>query len=166
MSLVPYQRFSVATTTPPAEAAARLIAAVAPRSLLGRAVTDRPFQGWVRGNEFKISRVIEERRNSFVPLLRGRVIATPDGSGVDGTMRLHHAASVFITVWTGIVLVMINALLREAARGPLPWLQLLGVLAMLLGFWALAIGVFAAEARKAQRLLQQALERKDFPAVA
>jgi hypothetical protein len=69
MSLVPYQRFSIAAMTPLAEAAARLMAAVAPRPFLGRAVTDRPFQSWVRGNEFKISRVFEERRNSFVPLI-------------------------------------------------------------------------------------------------
>src|SRR6476661_5654697 len=157
MPLIPYQRFSISTATTPTDATARLAAAVARSPLLRWAVTDLPFEGWVRGDEFKISRVIKSgRKGAFAPLIRGRIIATPGGSRLEGRMRLHHSALVFLAPWSALMALIASLAVREAR---LAWG--FGVLAMLVGGWAVGLRGFASEARQARQLLHRVLEGGD-----
>ena len=64
MPLIFYQRFRIATAAAPTDATARLAAAVAPRPWFWHESADRPFVGWVRGDRFKISRVIRTASSS------------------------------------------------------------------------------------------------------
>jgi hypothetical protein len=163
MSLIPYQRFSIATSASLSDATARLAAAVAKSPLLGWADTSRPFEGWVRGDEFRISRTATSRRHGFLPLIRGRVIATPRGSSLEGRMRLRYGEPLLLAIWSAGILLGGTALLRDSIRAP-RWADALfavGFLAMPIGFWAFVLKDFASEARKARDLLQQVLEGCD-----
>lgn len=156
--LIPYHTFRIAVDTAPGEAATRLAAAVAPQPWLGRAVTDRPFQGRVQGMEFTISRVFTGKMNSFVPRVQGRIIGDDGGSRLEGSMTLHKIVLAFMAVWSGGLLWGAVGSVREAAHASMRWGALFGVVAMLVAGWAFCIGVFTIEARKACRLLQQIAE--------
>jgi hypothetical protein len=164
MSLIPYLRFSIATAASPNDATARLAAAVAKSPLLGWADTARPFEGWVRGDKFKISRIATSRRHGFLPLIRGRVIATPRGSRLEGRMRLRYDESIFLPVWSAGMLFGGVAALRAVVRGTAPWaiaVIAVGLLAMPVYFCTLVLRVFASEAREASDFLHQILEGRD-----
>ena len=56
------------------------------------------ISGWVTGDEV---RLVARRpfRNSWRPILRARVVATPGGCELVGSIGTHPAVKVFMTVW-------------------------------------------------------------------
>jgi hypothetical protein len=169
MPLMPFQRFCVVTPVAPRDVATRLATAVAPRPLIwfASAVTDLPFQGWVRGSDFLILRVPHERREnrggknmkSFVPRVRGRITPAPGGSRLEGTMMVEPIVLVFCLFWTGGMSWGVISLVYEALHsGRWRWYDLSGLVGMLLGVTALWLHSFSQEIRKTHDLLAKVLD--------
>ena len=57
-----------------------------------------PFRGSVDGDSFQIRRNIGGR-NSFQPLIRGRIISTPSASHIKVTVSLHPFTGAFCLLW-------------------------------------------------------------------
>ncbi|MDJ1176443.1 hypothetical protein [Roseofilum capinflatum] len=60
--------------------------------------THAPYRGTLSPDGFKIQRVIHYR-NSFLPQIRGRFEALPDGTAVHITLSLHPFVSSFLLFW-------------------------------------------------------------------
>ena len=113
-----------------------------------------PFVGWVEGNRFKFVRVITGR-NSFLPIISGRVVAAEGGAVVQATLRLAHSVAIFMAFW-------MSAVTYGAVEGlPRAWgkSDVMGmVLPLGLPIFGLVLTLsgFLPERRKAIRLLSEA----------
>jgi hypothetical protein len=156
MPLLPFERFEIRSRLPLAEVTSRLAAAVEPKRWLRFGKAERPFEGRVEGQEFRIQRIIGYR-NSFLPRIYGRFTPDPPGCRVEGTLTLHPLAAAFMVVWIGAVVLIGGAFaINPPAEGRL--LAHLLPVAMLLFGWALATVPFTYEARRARRMLGELLE--------
>jgi len=114
-----------------------------------------PFDGSVTGRTFRLVRVIGYR-NSFLPVIRGRISDSPHGgTTVRVRMTLHLVTALFMAAWLGFV----GAGVAWSSLGDLDNIDphtslLLGM--MLFGVLLPVVG-FYPEARKAERLLRTAL---------
>jgi hypothetical protein len=106
-----------------------------------------PFLGVVQDESFKIRRDIRYR-NSFLPILRGRLTAHGLGTRVSVTMALHPLVAIFMGVWLGMVGFGIFRVPSSHSLIPVG-MFLFGV--------ALPLAGFIPEAVKAKRLLSDAL---------
>ncbi len=109
-----------------------------------------PFLGSVENLSFRIRRNIQYR-NSFLPMIRGKIISTPTGSRVDVFMYMHPFSLVFILVWFGF-LVLIESRIADLniARSFLP-------IVMAVFGLAVSLGGFFFEALKVMPLLSEAV---------
>lgn len=154
MPLLPYQTFGFETPLAPDEASARLAAAVRERSWFRQPAPGQALEGEVSGETFRVYRVIGYR-NSFLPIVHGRLVPTAEGSRVEGVMTLHPFVLVFMLVWCGGVVVA--AVSAWSGGGALGRSAALLPLAMLVFGWALSAGGFTAEAGRTLRTLRAAL---------
>ena len=56
-------------------------------------------------------------RNSFAPFFYGKLIATENGTRIEGELRMHPAARVFMVFWFGFLAVLAIAALILPSRG-------------------------------------------------
>src|SRR5262245_29955350 len=63
-----------------------------------------PFIGIITGERFQIRRAISYR-NSFLPVVVGRISPAPDGSRIDLIVRVRAAVGVTMTLWLAATLV-------------------------------------------------------------
>jgi hypothetical protein len=61
-----------------------------------------PFVGTVQEDSFRIRRDIRHR-NSFLPVVCGRLVPTPTGTRVWVTMFIHPLVLVFMLFWLGMI---------------------------------------------------------------
>ena len=110
---MPFYLTTLHTPLSPAEAAAALAAITRAPSRRGWfagpaiATTDSTFTGAVSEDGFRISRTISYR-NSFLPLIEGRLRATPQGSEVRLLMRLFYPVLAFIAVFAFTLVRMLD----------------------------------------------------------
>src|SRR6476469_5057876 len=106
---MPYYHFELDVKLPPKTVAERLQALTRPEpgfwESFGmmwkpRGSGSPPFIGTVRTDSFKLRRDIRYR-NSFLPLIRGRVAPLGSGARLDITMFIHPAVGVFLVFWLG-----------------------------------------------------------------
>ncbi len=104
-----FYRMRIDADVAPELAVARLRAAVRPtvgfwesitRIWKGRDPAAPPFVGWVRGARFHIRRDITSR-NSFLPLIWGRIEPAENGSRLDATLFIHPLVWMFTILWAG-----------------------------------------------------------------
>jgi hypothetical protein len=112
-----------------------------------------PFLGTVRDSTFRLRRDIRYR-NSFLPLIWGRVVSSGGGSRINITMFLHPLVALFMILWFsglgyGIVQLWIHR--KEAV----PFAVFVPAVMILFGV-ALLLVCFIPEAIKAKRLLESA----------
>lgn len=112
-----------------------------------------PFIGKVEGNVFRIRRDIHYR-NSFLPLVRGSVTPSSNGTKVSISMHLHPFVALFMLFWLGGVgSGMIAAVTSQSGN--------IGAALFPGGMFAFGIvltaGGFYPEAFKARRLLEQSI---------
>ena len=98
-----YSRFRIQTQLSTVEAEDTLARLVDAR----RGSAAKPFVGRVEGGAFKFHRAFIGR-NSFMPIVSGRIVQGEGGAVLQGTMRLPWAVAVFMacSVWTAIVAVV------------------------------------------------------------
>jgi len=63
---------------------------------------DKPYEGEIRDYTFKIRRIINYR-NSFLPVIKGRIYAEGMGSKIEIEMKLEPLVFLFMLFWLGIV---------------------------------------------------------------
>lgn len=114
-----------------------------------RAPSGSPFLGTVDNLSFRIRRNIHYR-NSFLPMIRGKIVPTPTGSRLDVYMFMHPFSLVFMSLWLGL-LALFESRLADAniARSFVP-------LGMILFGVAMSLGGFFYEALKVMPLLSEA----------
>jgi YD repeat-containing protein len=117
------------------------------------------FVGTVEGRCFRLRRDIQYR-NSFLPLIRGKIISTPTGSRVNVLMFMHPFTLIFMLVWFGfLVSAQWKVLDANIARSYIP-------LGMIIFGLVLSLGGFYFEALKVMPLLSEAVFNPAIVAVS
>ena len=141
MNLLPVRDVSLVSDLPPGELADLL------RGVVGDGPA-APFAGTVAPDGFVIARM-NEFRSTFMPLLRGRLVArSGGGTGVLLRLRPPGTVIVFMGIWlaflAAVAAVIVLAHARDAGRSLLWLLAPAGLGAL---GWFLMTAVFAADAR-------------------
>src|SRR5262245_5717895 len=102
---MPISSFQVDIRVPPQIVAERLRAVVQPSKFFRMAWSplnlSHPFVGKVRDGSFKIQRDIRGR-NSFLPVVWGRMVGTPSGTRLKVIMFIHPLVVIFMAIWFGM----------------------------------------------------------------
>jgi len=115
----------------------------------------RPFLGAVRGHAFRLRRDVKGR-NSFLPMIWGSVQGGPAGTEVSVTMFVHPLVAAFVLFWLSAVgFGAWGTLLKEQVS-----CNSLAGLGMFVAGIAVTLGGFIPEARKARRLLEEAVRAR------
>jgi hypothetical protein len=145
---MPFYFFHIDAAVPPRAVTERLRYAVRDRPKFSEYWTWKgpdgpPFIGSVHDSSFRIRRNIRYR-NSFLPLVWGRIVPTPTGARIAVTMFMHPFTLAFMLFWLGMV--GRGALIDKSASPASLWgMFVFGI--------ALCTGGFIPEAVKAKRLL-------------
>ncbi len=155
---LPWRRYEILTHMPPAEALAAISRVTGARGSLRHPVWRRSgdFEGTVGPDGFEINRVIRYR-NSFVPMITGKIASAPGGTLITISMRPWWFASVFWLFWMGFVAVFLVVMLlpkSDQHSQPMGALVALGMLAF--GYLVCSVG-FGLEARWARQILEKLL---------
>jgi len=152
---MPISSFQVDVNAPPSVVVERLRTVVGPAPFLsvsvpwwGSDTANPPFIGKVSDRSFRIQRD-SRRRNSFLPIVWGHIVATPRGTRVKVTMFIHPFAAIFMAVWLGMA-VRIMVSVSDVNLFPV------GIVFMIIGVAVMGRGFFP-EARKARELLTRAV---------
>ena len=162
---MPFYRFHLDTALPEAAALERIQGFTQPRRSFRDSIViaftrehpgGPPFLGRVCGNSFSLRRDIDYR-NSFLPLVFGRIAPRRGGSRVSVTMFIHPAVALFMIVWFsglgyGVCQLWVHR--KEAV----PFAVFIPAVMILFGL-ALVLGCFIPEAIKAKRLLESAFTK-------
>jgi hypothetical protein len=125
---------------------------------LGR---DRPsFEGEISIESLRLRRVINNR-NSFLPQIRGRIIATTSGSIVEGTMRLHPVVLGFMIIWFALLFDFSSSAWIDMVSQRVWQPGALVSLVMFVFAWTLMSVAFTVEANKAKASLVEILASPD-----
>jgi hypothetical protein len=150
---MPIYRFQIDVNAPPQVVAERLKSIVGEEpgfwgsmAWRSRGSTDSSFVGTVEDDSFRIRRDIRYR-NSFLPLIWGRITLTGTGSRIYVTMFLHPLVALFMVFW----LVMAG---NFALNLQPPSLVAVG---MFIFGVVLTVAGFFPEAIKAKRLISEAV---------
>lgn len=164
---MPFYAFHIDVPAQPDVVAERVRAAVASVPTLWQSIksswkgprpSGRPFLGKVEGRSFRIRRDIQYR-NSFLPLIRGRIVPTPTGSRVNVFMFMHPFSFLFMVGWFGfLVATLWKVLDANIARSFIP-------LAMIVLGLLMSVGGFFYEALKVMPLLSEAVFNPAIAAV-
>src|SRR5580693_4672592 len=156
---MPFYSFHLSVPAPPDVVAERIRQVVSPAPASWASLTPArkfsnshgtPFLGTVDQLSFLIRRNIQYR-NSFLPIIRGKIVPTPTGSRVDVFMYMHPFSVVFMMVWFGIILFFESKFVDvNIARSFLP-------IGMAVFGLALSVGGFYFEALKVMPLLSEAI---------
>lgn len=157
---MPFWSTEIQTMLPPDEVARRLRRLLRAKegfwkSLINsfdRSTEKPPFRGEVLDRTFTIERAIGYK-NSFLPVVRGRIDQQMDGgSTVRLRMTLSVFATAFIMIWFGGLTWAYFTSTNGAEFSTMVFWMMLAAMAMIL------VG-FVPEARKAERLIRNALTR-------
>ena len=155
---MPIMRFRIETDATPGIVAERLRAAVRAepvffesfrKSWRSRSSDGPPFVGSVANDSFRLRKDIRGR-NSFVPLVRGRITSTDHGARVSGVMFLHPLVAAFAAFWLGVVG---YGAFTDRSAPPIVWWG------MFIFGLSMTIGGFFFEASSTKRLLTAAMLR-------
>ena len=163
---MPFYRCELATNLTAESAMARIRAMIAPgpsrwnafqRSFDRDSIPLRPFIGTAEGDRFRVRRDIRYR-NSFLPIVLGRVSTVPTGVRVGITMFLHPVIAVFMLVWFSGIGYAVGLTAWRLLNTPRDAHVVFLVPAGMLIFGIVLVGTgFFSEAQQARRLLEHAL---------
>ena len=162
---MPFYRFKLEVRLTTQAAMARIKELVAPprtffaeikRGFSSGGDASPPFIGKVEEDSFRVRRDIRYR-NSFLPLVWGRINSVPMGTHISVTMYLHPIVAAFMLFWFFGVGAGALAFLN-APLGKDQWESFVPVGMLVFGV-ALVFGGFFPEAVKARHLLEQAFAK-------
>jgi hypothetical protein len=151
MILFPFVSFRIETDLSTKEAMTAIILAVrTERGILTSNGSQKSrFHGTLSGSSFKIRRVINYR-NSFLPVIRGKIRSAGEGAVISITMNLELSTAIFMILWCSITgFTLLNFFSSEASHG-FDWIT--AALLLAFGYLLATIG-FGIEAKKAEKLL-------------
>lgn len=156
---MPFYSFQLSVPAPPDVVAERIRRVVSPTPNLWGTLasswkrpqaSSSPFLGSVENLTFRIRRNIQYR-NSFLPMIRGKINPMPTGSRVNVFMYMHPFSLAFMLVWFGfLVLIESRVADMNIARSFVP-------IGMAVFGLALSLGGFFFEALKVMPLLSEAV---------
>lgn len=164
---LPPQELTIESSMTPEELATRLAAATDDRRRwITKPEPTKPFQGRVDGLSLELVRAIRYR-NSFLPIIKGRIEAGDRGSRLTATMRLHPFVVGFEVLWFGffgLFAALIVVGIATGGRLGHAWLLLVPM-----AFFGFGVGLlmtsFGPEARRARGVLESIASGNPPPAV-
>jgi hypothetical protein len=151
MTFLPFETIVIETPLTKEETISNLTKSIEPEKtfrFFNKSDT-KDFEGQLRGNEFEIKRIISYR-NSFLPIIKGRLQTIGTGTRVTVNMRLHVAVMVFMAVWFGFVgLFFVASLLGSEDNSD----TILFPLGMLFFGYALTMGGYLFESYRTKEIL-------------
>lgn len=138
MKLFPYDKFKINSPQSPTEVLLRIEECTGEKKLFNFDTT-KEFSGLVTENGFEITKNISYR-NSFLPVIEGKIEPSAVGSSVTVSMRLNALVLCFMLLWfSGVGMGCIAALSKLdnfAASKLIPFGMLaFGIALMSGGFW-------------------------------
>lgn len=153
--LLPFERLTIPTSLTFSEVLERLDEVVEPPKIFRITLfkrPDKPYEGTISGNTFKISRIITGR-NSFLPLIQGEIYPQSLGCSIKISMNLHKIVIIFMIYWLSIIgsigMFALFAWFVDRSVGPI-FLPLLG---MFIFGWLLCLIPFKLEAKATTKFL-------------
>ncbi len=157
MWLLPYQRVTLRTQLPAEVVLQRLAANVEPARWLRNPFSrdaHKQYEGAITADAFKLMRIIRGR-NSFLPVVVGRVRSDGLVTVLEATQRLHHAVAGFMVFWLGsLAFFGTRDLMRRWSLGKDPWALLPAAGMLAFGYLLMQLS-FLAEAKRATRFLEE-----------
>jgi len=157
--MIPLEKFTIHSSRNPDHVRETLLEVVDPRQILPWDAKNsaKPYQGEIGDRAFQISRIISYR-NSFLPLINGRITPEETGSKIEIFISLDPLVFIFMLVWLGMVGNMgILFLLATLGEGNFEPAALIPLGMFLFGFLLVFVG-FKPEAAKAKKFLRELLE--------
>lgn len=98
--LLPYEHLIIDTYLSTEQAWAMLAEAIEPKKMFRWFLSGdhKPYQGQLHENGFEVTRIIHYR-NSFLPVIKGRIRPNLGGSTIDIRMYPHPLVIVFMVIW-------------------------------------------------------------------
>lgn len=158
---MPFYRFQIDVNAPPPVVIERLRSIVRDKPTFGESLrkmwsfgkpASTPFIGSVQDESFKIRRDIRYR-NSFLPIIWGRVTQNGVGARVYVTMFIHPLVAFFMIFWLGMAGFAAVSIRSASSSG------------MFIFGLALVLGGFIPEAIKAKRLISDAVTNSTMGAL-
>ncbi len=158
MKFLPYENITYRTKLPGYEVIKRLSENIEPREFFffGFNHDRKTYQGNIEHNGFNISRVTVFRRNSFNPIIKGKLHEDNTGTTIEVKMRLHIFVGLFMIFWFSGVFIGILAAITIAASEPIPFILIPFV--MLIFGYVLTVGSFKYESIRAKKHLAELFE--------
>lgn len=152
----PWRKFEIMSYLPAEKAIVAIQNATEPRRWFRSPFgARREFEGTVGNDTFKISRIIRYR-NSFLPVIEGRVESIGNASRVSITMRPFWFVSAFLAIWIAFFACFL--VIATLNRGPISDSRSFAVFAGFASFGYLLASIsFGIEARRARRSLERLL---------
>lgn len=158
--IFPYEKFTINTVLPPHAVRDKLLEVVEPVQWVRWAWTrpEKPYQGEVLEDSFRISRVINYR-NSFLPAISGKIRPRVSGSEILVEMKLNDFVWFFMLFWLiGVGVAGLVFLVAMIGEGEFELMGLIPVAMFIFGCCLPSIG-FWMEAGKSKQFLIELLQR-------
>ncbi len=154
---LPWRRYEILTHMQPAEALEAISRVTGSRGSILHPVRRRTsdFEGAVGPDGFEINRVIRYR-NSFLPMIAGRLAPAPGGTLVTISMRPWWFAMLFWLFWMTFVAAFLAAMLLAKTAQNRSVGILVGAGMLVFGYLICSAG-FGLEARWAKQMLEKVL---------
>lgn len=154
MKIIPYEKFQIDSDLSATEVLQRIKQHTGEKKLFNFR-SPHEFSGYVNEREFEITKNISYR-NSFLPVIEGKIEQISTGARVTISMRLHLAVICFMFIWFSGVSIGCIAVLAHLDRFSMPMLIPFG---MLIFGVALVSGGFWFEASKQKVRLIELLSK-------
>jgi hypothetical protein len=117
---------------------------------------EKQYEGIVDRDTFEITRIINYR-NSFLPLISGKVKTTESQTVILVTMTLHSFVKIFLAIWWSMAILFIIIYITKSIQEKLFDPMTLLPVAMLIFIYSLTTRAFKMESKKAKDDLEEML---------
>jgi len=161
MKLLPYEKLVYTSDLAVPEIMHRLQLQTEPLQLIRINLFTKPsgkkFEGKVMKNSFKIQRIINYR-NSFLPIINGKVESDILGSTINLVMQLNMFVKVFLIIWLSFAFIGLFSAISFSPQKEVILPALAISLGIILFLYVLTTWAFRYEVKKAKLILEDLLE--------
>ncbi|MEM6264266.1 MAG: hypothetical protein AAGI38_17255 [Bacteroidota bacterium] len=156
MKYLPYENLTYRTPLTPEEILKRIDDVIEPKKMFrmkggfwGNS-DHKPYEGSIKDLSFKMTRIISYR-NSFLPVIKGKIGRDINGTKVEVSMRLNSFVLVFMAIWmAGVGLACVVMLPLFTFEGTFDYLNLIPYGMLLFGH-VLVTGGFKYESTRSKK---------------